>query len=115
VTEKKAAIKKLQAENEQLEQSTESLNDLIDQLRNLREIVEMYHQYHDINKTVSNLQSEFEKALQVFNEAKRIYEVEESKWLNNQAAILASNLQPGMPCPVCGSTEHPSIHKEEVE
>lgn len=28
-------------------------------------------------------------------------------WENEQAALLASDLKPGHPCPVCGSTEHP--------
>lgn len=31
----------------------------------------------------------------------------ESAWLGGQAAILARGLMPGVPCPVCGSTEHP--------
>ncbi len=29
-------------------------------------------------------------------------------WLTGQAAALAAALEPGMPCPVCGSTSHPS-------
>jgi exonuclease SbcC len=29
-------------------------------------------------------------------------------WLTSQAAALAAALEPGMPCPVCGSTSHPS-------
>lgn len=32
----------------------------------------------------------------------------EELWIAGQAAILASRLVPGQPCPVCGSTEHPS-------
>ena len=28
-------------------------------------------------------------------------------WTSAQAAVLASQLQPGSPCAVCGSTEHP--------
>lgn len=52
-------------------------------------------------------------------EARRLQQA----YLDNQAGYLAANLEPGLPCPVCGSTSHPSpaayagteISKEEVD
>ena len=35
--------------------------------------------------------------------------------MNAQAGFLAEELEPGKPCPVCGSTEHPNPHKRAVE
>ncbi|NHN29189.1 AAA family ATPase [Paenibacillus agricola] len=35
------------------------------------------------------------------------YEQEEALWIEGQASLLAAHLHNGMPCPVCGSTEHP--------
>lgn len=32
----------------------------------------------------------------------------EAAWIEGQAAILAEQLSPGLPCPVCGSTDHPA-------
>lgn len=114
-TELKNVIKQLQIENEQLEPSLEQLNELFEHQRQLQIIVETYQQYHEENKKMLMLREELEEAFRLFNDAKESYEIEESKWLNNQATILASNLKPGMPCPVCGSTEHPSLHNELVE
>ncbi len=41
-------------------------------------------------------------------EADRAYRQLEKAYLDGQAGILAVGLQPGEPCPVCGSVEHPS-------
>ncbi|MEK4230790.1 SMC family ATPase [Solibacillus sp. FSL H8-0538] len=38
----------------------------------------------------------------------------ESQMRSNQAAFLAANLQHGHACPVCGSTEHPSLHTQSA-
>ena len=39
------------------------------------------------------------------------YEAQNRAFLHEQAGILASALQPGLPCPVCGSKEHPLLAK----
>lgn len=37
----------------------------------------------------------------------------EERWRKGQAAVLARELEPGAPCPVCGSLEHPSPARPE--
>ncbi|MBM3147931.1 MAG: hypothetical protein FJ000_08595, partial [Actinobacteria bacterium] len=39
----------------------------------------------------------------------------EAAWLSGQATVLAHGLQPGVPCPVCGATEHPSPASSAVD
>lgn len=36
-------------------------------------------------------------------------------WVSGQAAVIAKGLRPGLPCPVCGSTEHPVPAVTETE
>ncbi len=41
-------------------------------------------------------------------DAQRVFEKLQKDWAAAQAAIMAAKLQEGQPCPVCGSSHHPS-------
>lgn len=63
---------------------------------------------------IKNLQGKRDKAIEAYEEAEKsakklIRAAEDSRAAFNreQAGIMASQLQDGEPCPVCGSTEHP--------
>ncbi len=54
-----------------------------------------------LNQTGDQLKTEFEKA-------QKHHQQLELRWHQGQASILARQLEPDNPCPVCGSTEHPA-------
>ncbi|MGE7665470.1 AAA family ATPase [Ureibacillus composti] len=109
---KKDEIEKIAFVIEQLEKEVEQLDEAKEQQIHLREIMNMYKQYHNLNGQVLNLKNECEFVTKQYQVAKEDYELEENRWINNQAAILATKLLPGSPCPVCGSTDHNVTHGE---
>lgn len=112
---KKSSRKTFDSSIEQLEASTENMQQVVENQNELKEIVNIFKQYNDVQGKLITLNKQFQNALEIYNNAKSIYEVEESKWFNNQAAVLAAKLVQGTPCPVCGSTEHQSSHTDLVE
>ena len=55
------------------------------------------------------------KAEEDYHRQKQKLEQLLSSWNNGQAAILAQQLAEAKPCPVCGSTDHPSPARSEVQ
>lgn len=51
-------------------------------------------------KAASNVEQQYLAVREQLNEL-------QEAWAKGQAAIMAANLSPSMPCPVCGSTHHP--------
>lgn len=41
-------------------------------------------------------------------QAKAVAQALDAAWRAGQASVLAAGLQPGVPCPVCGATDHPA-------
>ncbi len=65
-------------------------------------------------KELSGLAERFQAAEQRWQQteqrreqAETAFEAARNLFLQEQAAVLATRLQPGSPCPVCGSSEHP--------
>ncbi len=85
------------------------------ELKVLRELNDLNKQVAGLEKEIAAAQAEAEKhELLVVNLASDMETAQisldhlETLWIHGQSAILAKNLTPGEPCPVCGSSEHPA-------
>ena len=76
-----------------------------------------------IGREVIKLQSQVKNSFNVMNLERERYEQIKLMFFHEQAAILAKSLALNMPCPVCGSLDHPMptefsgdhVSKEDVE
>lgn len=74
------------------------------QLQNLQNL---FREYHDAESKLAKAQRLFREKTDAYAQAHDEYSEAERLFYEAQAGILASRLESGRPCPVCGSTEHP--------
>ncbi len=82
--------------------------ELSDKLKELNELLGEFKIFIDLKSELQRLQNIYIKASIEAKEKRDIYEERNLAYLNEQAGILAEVLEIGKPCPVCGSTTHPS-------
>lgn len=68
----------------------------------------LHQRYLKAQQNLEASSKKFVNTLARLTDAKALVADLEQKWLNGQAALLASRLQEGEACPVCGSVHHPS-------
>lgn len=94
----------LEAEKEKLEAKDKNLIKLEKSLGDLKEK----------SLELEQLQEKTKKFLLENERISKEFSEKNTAFLCEQAGIMAETLQSGMPCPVCGSTEHPVLaHKSE--
>lgn len=63
---------------------------------------------HELKVRIRQSQNELLKLTTQVDHAQTAYTALRNNWLSNQIVNLVKQLEPGSPCPVCGSTDHPS-------
>lgn len=64
-------------------------------------------QYKSLAQQKSHVDDQYRQKKTQLEQAERARQHMEWQWHTGQAALLAQQLQPGEPCPVCGSRDHP--------
>ncbi|MGL4109505.1 AAA family ATPase [Clostridium sp. LP20] len=101
-------ISELEKKKIVLEKDIEEKSKLINIARDLYTSIK---RYEDDEKSYMDLKDGFEIIENKYKSSKVEYETKEEIYMKEQAGILATELQIGTPCPVCGSLEHPNPAK----
>ena len=112
--DKKARLEALRSERQALQHAGEEKEKLLRQQEQLRQRQTDLSQLIQLIDDAARLRSRLDEAQAFFRQRqaeadalRRDYEAAHSAFLNEQAGILAESLREGLPCPVCGSREHP--------
>ncbi|MBO1627633.1 AAA family ATPase [Bacillus arachidis] len=111
--EQNSQKQQIAGELQQLEVALEQYVEKVEELTNMREDAKVLKQAYDVWQEKQKYEQEKNTAYQRLELAVKAYEDMESRWLNEQAGVLALHLHEGESCPVCGSTAHPKKATEQ--
>ena len=75
----------------------------------LEKLLSDFESYHEAGTQLLKKQQTYQALAKTADERADHYGRMQREFLNTQAGILACDLQPGTPCPVCGALEHPRL------
>ena len=109
-------IQSLKEEHSQLSSAEAQKERFSNRLSNARDRKEKFtkllSEIKDFNaeqEKLNELQQAFQAALATSSRLLQIYNDKNTAFLREQAGMMASNLEEGKPCPVCGSIHHPVL------
>ncbi len=112
--ERDEKISALRAETEKMQDMNNELNSVITAMSGERELLSALERYEAALKRKNTAEQELEKLKAAETGLHKSLEINtkqeddlKNKKDSSMAASLAAMLQPGVPCPVCGSMEHP--------
>lgn len=104
--EERKGLESVRAEMEKLQGQKQALTDLRDKFRMLAADIDALNTQ---KAELERLQEAYLAAEAQSSRLRQEYDAQNKAFLDEQAGIIAASLSPGLPCPVCGSTEHPRL------
>lgn len=112
-------IEKLKSELKELSDAGENMQKLIKERsdtekrkKDAEEIRGYFKEYRGKSKEDEIAKAECKRLSKSYQDLSDDYTEKNRKFLEEQAGILAEDLEDGKPCPVCGSVEHPNPAKK---
>lgn len=107
------SLQKLSDEQETLNNAFNNIQTLYEDKENQTKKQGLLKRISELGVKIDQQKKRAEEWEREFLEKKTDYLELEKNWMAGQAAILASRLEEGQPCPVCGSQDHPVKASEE--
>ena len=104
--EERAGLEAVSAETERLQGKKQALTDRREKFRTLAADIDALNAQR---AELERLQNAYLAAEALSSRLGQDYDAQHKAFLDEQAGIIAASLPAGMPCPVCGSTEHPHL------
>ena len=105
----KAELKTLSGVEAEKEKLTAKRQQWKDQREKLRDLIAGFEDLADQREELKVKQQAYLDAAQSSAQRLQEYEAKNKAFLDEQAGIIASTLEAGTPCPVCGSVTHPHL------
>ena len=87
-------------------------NEINERVKKYENILDQVNAYREAEKKYKNIYEKFINKREEYDETKIRYEHMESRFMDEQAGLLAKDLSEGDSCPVCGSSVHPKLAKQ---
>ncbi len=88
---------------------------LRDTLKAMQRLHRLEAEEKDLKAQVDKVQAQVQTLSERLEQARMLLRDAESAWKDGHAALLAQDLRPGAPCPVCGATDHPAPARSAVD
>ncbi len=101
------ALEKLDQESRKIPQYEQALAEIKNAIRLQYELEKTRAEYRELDQSCQEALAKLNKLAAKRQETQSRFDQLEFQWRQSQSARLAEDLQAGLPCPVCGSTDHP--------
>ncbi len=112
ITENLSGLKlereKLSGAGERCERLAADIDKTETREKRLKELKDRTDKLTKLKNTLKSAREKYQKFAAETDEFKRTSDLMNRAYLNEQAGVLAENLEDGEPCPVCGSPTHPT-------